>query len=168
MSRTKKKRPNFSLNTTSTADISFMLLIFFLVTSSMDVDKGLVRQLPPPDNPQATVPIQMEEANILQVSLLDDGSYAIAGNAATATEVEQQAAQFITKRGENHIISIAVSPQADYGDYFTLQESLLKAYDKVRNNVSQKKYRRRFSRLTDQQRDDIRRIVPQRMIEKDN
>ena len=36
-----------ALNTTSTADISFMLLIFFLVTSSMDTDKGLRRQLPP-------------------------------------------------------------------------------------------------------------------------
>ena len=35
------------LNTSSTADISFMLLIFFLVTSSMDTDKGLLRQLPP-------------------------------------------------------------------------------------------------------------------------
>ena len=35
------------LNTTSTADISFMLLILFLVTSSMDVDKGLSRPLPP-------------------------------------------------------------------------------------------------------------------------
>ena len=37
------------LNTTSTADISFMLLIFFLVTTSMDVDKGLLRQLPSPE-----------------------------------------------------------------------------------------------------------------------
>lgn len=42
-----KKRFIPELNTTSTADISFMLLIFFLVTSSMDVDKGLTRQLPP-------------------------------------------------------------------------------------------------------------------------
>ena len=35
------------LNTTSTADISFMLLIFFLVTTNMDIDKGLQRQLAP-------------------------------------------------------------------------------------------------------------------------
>ena len=40
------------LNTSSTADISFMLLIFFLVTSSMDTDKGLLRQLPPPPQEQ--------------------------------------------------------------------------------------------------------------------
>jgi len=40
------------LNTTSTADISFMLLILFLVTTSMDIDKGLSRQLPPPTPPE--------------------------------------------------------------------------------------------------------------------
>ena len=46
----RRKRDIPGLNTTSTADISFMLLIFFLVTSSMDTDKGLPRQLPPPDD----------------------------------------------------------------------------------------------------------------------
>ncbi len=44
----RQKRRVPQLNTTATADISFMLLTFFLVTTSMDVDKGLVRQLPPP------------------------------------------------------------------------------------------------------------------------
>lgn len=43
----KKKRSVPQLNASSTADISFVLLILFLVTTSMDVDKGLHRQLPP-------------------------------------------------------------------------------------------------------------------------
>ena len=42
----KKRHTIPGLNTTSTADISFMLLIFFLVTTSMDSEKGLGRQLP--------------------------------------------------------------------------------------------------------------------------
>ena len=42
----RKRREVPGLNTTSTADISFMLLVFFLVTTSMDVDKGMNRQLP--------------------------------------------------------------------------------------------------------------------------
>lgn len=45
----RKSHETPGLNTTSTADISFMLLIFFLVTTSMDVDKGLLRQLPSPE-----------------------------------------------------------------------------------------------------------------------
>ena len=45
----RKQHETPGLNTTSTADISFMLLIFFLVTTSMDVDKGLLHQLPSPE-----------------------------------------------------------------------------------------------------------------------
>ena len=43
----RRKRTVPQLNATSTADISFMLLIFFLVTTSMDLDKGLGKKLPP-------------------------------------------------------------------------------------------------------------------------
>ena len=44
----KKKRKVPAMNATSSADIAFMLLIFFLITTSMDTDKGLARRLPPP------------------------------------------------------------------------------------------------------------------------
>ena len=56
------------LNTSSTADISFMLLIFFLVTSSMDTDKGLLRQLPPLPQEQ-TPPTDVRKDHVLQVTL---------------------------------------------------------------------------------------------------
>ena len=46
----RHREPVPELNTSSTADISFMLLVFFLVTSSMDSDKGLATQLPPPED----------------------------------------------------------------------------------------------------------------------
>lgn len=64
MIKRNKRRLVPSLNTTSTADISFMLLIFFLVTTSMDLDKGLRRVLPPVDNQQ-----QQQETNIDKDSL---------------------------------------------------------------------------------------------------
>ena len=44
----KKKRAVPGINSSSTADIAFMLLIFFLITTSMDTDRGLARRLPPP------------------------------------------------------------------------------------------------------------------------
>jgi biopolymer transport protein ExbD len=52
----KKKRKVPNLNASSMADISFLLLIFFLVTSSMDTDSGLARRLPPP--PQSEEELQ--------------------------------------------------------------------------------------------------------------
>ena len=56
-----------SLNTTSTADISFMLLIFFLVVSSMDIDKGLERLLPPIDNTELQEESLVNAQNLLEL-----------------------------------------------------------------------------------------------------
>ena len=68
MAKKKKKMP--SLNTTSTADISFMLLIFFLVTTSMDTDMGLARRLPkPPEPDQEDATMDIKSRNILYVRL---------------------------------------------------------------------------------------------------
>ena len=47
----RKKRETPGLNSSSTADMAFILLIFFLITTSMDTDKGLARRLPPPLDP---------------------------------------------------------------------------------------------------------------------
>ena len=66
----RKQHETPGLNTTSTADISFMLLIFFLVTTSMDVDKGLLRQLPSPE-PQKKEQQQsvVDKANLMELRL---------------------------------------------------------------------------------------------------
>ncbi len=52
----KKKRKVPNLNSSSMADVSFLLLTFFLMTSSMDTDSGLARRLPPP--PQSEEQLQ--------------------------------------------------------------------------------------------------------------
>ena len=57
------------LNTTATADISFMLLIFFLVASSMDLDKGLARVLPPVDDEEQKVETLVERDQLFTISL---------------------------------------------------------------------------------------------------
>ena len=62
----KRNRRVRGLNTTSTADISFMLLIFFLVASSMDIDKGLTRQLPPMEAKQEQKAAEVDKKKLLQ------------------------------------------------------------------------------------------------------
>ena len=58
------------INASSTADIAFMLLIFFLITTSMDTDRGLARRLPPPpENKDQKDDIIVKERNVLQVRL---------------------------------------------------------------------------------------------------
>ena len=65
----RRNRSVPSLNTTSTADISFMLLIFFLVTSSMNVDKGLARVLPPSDKQEQSVETLVERDQLLTITV---------------------------------------------------------------------------------------------------
>lgn len=68
MARKKRKVPG--LNGSSLADISFILLIFFLITTSMDTDTGLVRRLPPPPDPnQLEEDVKVKGRNVLVVSV---------------------------------------------------------------------------------------------------
>ena len=66
----KKKRKVPGLNGSSLADISFILLIFFLITTSMDTDTGLVRRLPPPPDPnQQEEDVKVKGRNVFVVSV---------------------------------------------------------------------------------------------------
>lgn len=66
MAKSKKKVP--SLNSSSMADISFLLLIFFLVTSSMDTDSGLARKLPPPPQDEQNLQeMKVQQRNLMVV-----------------------------------------------------------------------------------------------------
>ena len=68
MAKGKRKVPD--INSSSTADIAFLLLIFFLITTSMDTDRGLARRLPPPpEQEQNNDDIKLKERNVLQVFL---------------------------------------------------------------------------------------------------
>ena len=66
----KKKRKVPGLNGSSLADISFILLIFFLITTSMDTDTGLVRRLPPPPDPnQQEDDVKVKGRNVFVVTV---------------------------------------------------------------------------------------------------
>lgn len=66
MAKSKKKVPG--LNSSSMADISFLLLIFFLVTSSMDTDTGLARRLPPPPQDEQNLQeMEVQRRNLMVV-----------------------------------------------------------------------------------------------------
>ena len=68
MAKGKRKVPD--INSSSTADIAFLLLIFFLITTSMDTDRGLARRLPtPPEKDQKIEDQKKKERNVLQVFL---------------------------------------------------------------------------------------------------
>lgn len=162
----RKQHETSGLNTTSTADISFMLLIFFLVTTSMDVDKGLLRQLPSPE-PQKKEQQQsvVDKANLMALRLTAGDTLLVNGKPMQVSQLKKETIRFVHRLGKKHLISIESDRDADYNLYFQMQNQLMEAYSQLRNETAQKKYHRDYALLNNDQKEQVRNICPQRITE---
>ena len=183
------------LNTSSTADISFMLLIFFLVTTSMDTDMGLARRLPqPPDPDQEDAQVDIKSRNILYVRLNAAGQLNVKDEVTSASEgyidfgaLRQRAKEFIKNEQnyskwpekhvkvinllgrcyvtDKHVISVQTDRGTPYNAYFQVQNELVAAYTELRNEISKEKFGREYQYLSDEQKAAIREYYPQNISE---
>jgi len=184
-----KKRKMPGLNTSSTADISFMLLIFFLVTTSMDTDQGLGRTLPkPPEEDQLNNEIKVKERNILNIRINKDNYLLIGDDYCTVQDVKERAKEFIANKEnkpnlpelkpkkikglgksmmvtENHVISVQTDRGTDYGVYFAVQDALVAAYNELRDELAKEEFGFKYEFLTKEQQDAIREVYPQKISE---
>ncbi len=155
------RRENSEINAGSMADIAFLLLIFFLVTTTMDVDSGISRKLsekPPLDykppiikmknileininrNDQLLVEdevMELEDIKQTTIDFLDNGG----GIGKTVDDVVGSPCDYCNgKKSENSsdhpnkaIISVQSDRGTSYGMYITVQNELLSAYTELRN-----------------------------------
>lgn len=162
----RRKHSVPSLNTTSTADISFMLLTFFLVTSSMDIDRGLVRQLPPLDNEEQTdASKDVAKENTLSFVVTATNEVQLNDKPVKTDGLRKSIADFIQRRGPQHLILVDANPASDYNTYFALENEIVAAYNNVRNAEAQRRYHRDYSSCTEEQRKAVRNIYPQHLSE---
>ena len=161
----RKQRETPGLNTTSTADISFMLLIFFLVTTSMDVDKGLLRQLPSPEPQKKEQQTVVDKANLMELRLTAGDTLLVNGKPMKVSQLKDETIRFVHRLGKKHLISIESDRDADYNLYFQMQNQLMEAYSQLRNETAQKKYHRNYALLNNDQKEQVRNICPQRITE---
>jgi len=176
------RRENPEINAGSMADIAFLLLIFFLVTTTMNVDSGVSKKLsekPPKDY----VPPIIKEKNIFQVSINRNNELLVEDERMNIVDLKEAAIAFIDNGGgegkvENGVASgpcdyckgersesssdhpnkAIISVQSDrlteYGTYLTVQDELLKAYSFLRNRLSVEKYQIPFEELEEAYKDD--------------
>ena len=181
------KRTVPGLNTTATADISFMLLIFFLVTSSMDSDKGLPRQLPPPQNEQVVQEMKVKERNVLKIALDASDQLMCNETMVTAEVLTQRIADFVANRNndpalpekstrdvnffgkcevsDRHVLLLQVDRNASYDAYFNMQNAIVSAYSHLRNELAQQKFHHPFAQCSVSQQEAIALVYPQRISE---
>ena len=152
------------LNTTSTADISFMLLVFFLVTSSMDADKGMGRMLPPVDDQQEQRDIS--RSDILQLSIDASDAMFCDQQAVSADELRQRVESFVAAHPTNsYLIAVAADRHSSYQAYFTMQDAVAGAYRTLRDKMAQQRYGHPFAQCSTAERGAIMARYPQRISE---
>jgi len=181
----KRKVPQ--INAASMADISFLLLIFFLVTTSMTVEKGLVRRLPPPVVNEADKEIDVKERNVMIVLLNSKNQLMIAGEYSNVKELKEKAKEFIknpnndanlpekkdtilpnlgaVKYTKNHVISLQNDRGTEYQAYLEVQNELMAAYNELRDEIAKEYFGTTFRNLDQDKQDEIKVVYDQKISE---
>jgi biopolymer transport protein ExbD len=152
------------LNTTSTADISFMLLIFFLVTSSMDTEKGLLRQMAPPPQEQQQ-PTEVNKDHVLQVALDASNQLTCNGKPVDVKQLADEIKTMVMVNREGHVITIHTDRQTSYEAYFKMQNAIVGAYSSLREAYAQKHFGKHYKACNAEERTAINDYYPQRISE---
>jgi len=131
----RKQREDPQINSSSMADIAFLLLIFFLVTTTIANDRGLSLQLPPdPDDIEQT-DIKIPERNLFKIQINSADKMLVEGDPFTASteELRRQIREFVTNNGKDPESSDSwkdaiVSLKTDRG---TTQEKFIEVLDAI-------------------------------------
>jgi biopolymer transport protein ExbD len=164
MFRKRNHRQIPELNTTSTADISFMLLIFFLVTSSMDTEKGLLRQMAPPPLEQEQ-PMDIQKDLVMRVTIDADNQIHCDDAVVTPQQLSERVVSLASVNREQHVISIEADPASTYETYFRMQDAIVGAYHALRQQYALKHYGHDYAHCNSEERAAVNEYYPQRISE---
>jgi len=158
------------INAGSMADIAFLLLIFFLVTTTMDVDTGLTRKLPPPIEEEDPDPPEIKERNVFIVLANANDDLLVEGEPMLVSNLREEAKKFIIgdPSGQDpdmpefkmtevpvlgnipvskQIVSLQNDRSTSYELYIKVQNELVAAYNEVRNEYAQQKFGKTMKEL---------------------
>lgn len=152
------------VNAGSMADIAFLLLIFFLVTTTIETDAGLDRMLPPIEPPDTDVIIKQK--NIFTVNINKNGQLLVEDNLMNLKDLRKAAMAFLENNADGTctyckgkkeqsssdnptkaIISLKNDRETKYSTYITVQNELVGAYNDLRNREAQRLYGRDFTKM---------------------
>ena len=153
------KREIPEINAGSMADIAFLLLIFFLVTTTMNSNKGVPGKLPPwTDAPPDMA--QINERNVLNILVNANDQLLVKGDMLDISQLRAKAVEFLKTDGTNPdlpvsssdaVVSLKNDRGTSYETYIQVQNELKAAYREVRDEMAMKKYNMTY--------DEIREIM---------
>ena len=193
MARNARKTPEVRAD--SQADIAFLLLIFFLVATTMNTDAGIARVLPPmPPEDQQQEEIKVKERNLFLVFINGRGDI-MAGAAGkqepiVLSQLKERAKEFIVNPMDDPnlperidkeieladgskwvypvsegVISLQTTRDTNYQSYIMVQNELTRAFNEVRDEVALRKFGSKYSELTEDERNAVAKAVPLKISE---
>lgn len=171
------------------ADISFLLLIFFLVTTSMATDKGLFRTLPPPvEKKEIKEKVEVNQRDVMLILVNSNDLLMVNGEVMDVNKLKDKAKEFIANPSNNpdlpakeavnvpllggtqmvttkHVISLQNDRGTSYQAYLSVQNELVAAYDELRDELSSRKFGKLFVDLSKEEQDAVKVVYPQKISE---
>ncbi len=161
----KKKLQEASIPTSSMADIAFLLLLFFLVATVIDVDTGLGLTLPEYIPPEERVEIKVDPERLVAVLVNEQGDVLIDGEIVSIFQIKNLIKPKLLARVElplskKIIVSLKTDRKTIYNKYIAALDQIKLAFFEARDEVSLNKFGKRFKDLTSEQQDQMKDAVP--------
>ena len=169
MQAKKKRRPYAEVNAGSMADIAFLLLIFFLVTTTIENDKGILVKLPPfSDEP--IIPEAINQDNVFTVKLNGDNQLFVENEILEVSELRDKTKYHIMNpdkleslpdKPSLSVISLQNDRGTDYETYLSIYNELKAAYNELWEETATNLHGKPFAELSKTERNEIKTSIPQ-------
>lgn len=178
----KRKTPG--INTGAMADISFLLLTFFLLTSSINTEQGIPRRLPPPTEEKTNVQVNQRNVLDVQVNINDEISvnYEIIPlnqlterakefleNPMNAANLPEKEVKLIENMGEysvsKGVLSLKNDQSTSYNVYVQVQNELQRAVNELRDKVSMNYFGKKYETLDTALQKAVQKAIPMNISE---
>lgn len=162
----RKKPPE--INASSMADIAFLLLIFFLVTTTIVEDKGVLVKLPPWSNEPPEIQ-QMKTRNVYSVLVNAENQLLVRGEPMKIADLRDNTKKFISnpermpnmaEDPKKAIVSLRNDRGTKYDTYLEVYNELKAAYNELRNELAQRRHGKDFEFCSRDERTTIRSELP--------
>jgi len=168
-----EQRINPEINASSMADIAFLLLIFFLVTTTIDSDKGLTVKLPPiAEEPLPDT--EINKRNVLNILVNRNDEMLVNEVKTELAELKNLATEFVTnplqentkpQSPEKAIISLKNDEGTSYSIYVAVHNEIKAAYNQLWDKAANQQYGKGYERLNLKERKTIRNMFPYKISE---
>ena len=173
------RRYSASVNAGSMADIAFLLLIFFLVTTTISADKGILRKLPSLCEPGQDCTKDIHENNLLRIVLNDQQEIMIEEKRVKIEEIQKLVNAFVDNNGfdkcdycegvqsselsdhpKEAVISLSHDALTKYELFITVQDEITKAYYDLRARYAKQAFNKTPDQLTEDELEVVKKAYP--------